>query len=93
MLCQLYASLAKRDVRAALRAAAFFGLEIGSEAEKLKHLSLAAQAQQALKLLIIMFDTRCVKHALGLRCAGARLHQARMTVSNPCDLAVAHLGC
>uniref|UniRef100_A0A7S3R8G9 ABC1 atypical kinase-like domain-containing protein n=1 Tax=Dunaliella tertiolecta TaxID=3047 RepID=A0A7S3R8G9_DUNTE len=59
-LCHLYHSLAKKDVRGALKAAGSFGLDIGSHAEELKHLSLAAKGQQALKLLTIMFDTRYV---------------------------------
>eukprot|EP00983_Pelagomonas_calceolata_P043237 1138823-Pelagomonas_calceolata.AAC.4 len=65
-LCHLYHSLAKKDVRGALKAAGSFGLDIGSHAEELKHLSLAAKGQQALKLLTIMFDTRWDPCASGL---------------------------
>lgn len=71
-LCHLYCSLAKKDVRGALRAAAFFGLDIGSHAEELKHLSLAAKGQQALKLLTIMFDTRWGPLSKGC-CGGFRV--------------------
>lgn len=48
----------KKEVRAALTAAEFFGLKIGSDSEELKHMSLATKAQQAMKMLTIMFDTR-----------------------------------
>lgn len=57
-LCELYRSLNKKEVRAALTAAEFFGLKIGSDSEELKHMSLATKAQQAMKMLTIMFDTR-----------------------------------
>jgi hypothetical protein len=49
--------LGKRDVRGALNAAVFFGLQIG-QAEELAHLTLTQKAEQVLKMFTIMFDTR-----------------------------------
>jgi predicted unusual protein kinase regulating ubiquinone biosynthesis (AarF/ABC1/UbiB family) len=57
VLCELYCSLGKRDVRGALNAAVFFRLQIG-QAEELAHLTLTQKAEQVLKMFTIMFDTR-----------------------------------